>query len=159
MGGRKLQECFDVIAGTSTGAIIAFLLRMKGKTVGESEVMYDDLIGKIFVAPKFQNLRTAVTTAGYDEGHFNRVLREVLGEEGMIESRGREGGIVMAICSVMTVNPGKVREDEAERSGRKSIIPLSHIINNLTLVASLLSAVPVQELRVPSRGFQQVRRH
>ena len=49
MASRPLYQCFDLIFGTSTGAIIAALLCI-GKTVDEIEALYRDHVVKVMAA-------------------------------------------------------------------------------------------------------------
>jgi hypothetical protein len=47
LDGVEAADCFDLVVGTSTGAIIAFLVGLKRDTSTRAVDRYDDLIGKI----------------------------------------------------------------------------------------------------------------
>lgn len=46
--GCEVHEMFDIIGGTSTGAIIANALGVLKKPIEEVEELYSELIGKVF---------------------------------------------------------------------------------------------------------------
>ncbi len=73
----RLGHYFDLIAGTSTGAIIAAGLA-KGMTVAQIEEKYLDLTNTIFDAGWF---RWGVARAKYDASKVEGALKEVLGAE------------------------------------------------------------------------------
>ena len=83
----QVADCFDIIGGTSTGAIIGFLIGLKRIPTDEAAVMYDSLISRIFVKPKFSTIKTAVTTAQYSSRPFQKILLDILGEGSMASSR------------------------------------------------------------------------
>jgi patatin-like phospholipase/acyl hydrolase len=49
LGGVEVCDAFDMIAGTSTGAIIAFLVGLRRESSEQARKRYDALIKKIFV--------------------------------------------------------------------------------------------------------------
>jgi patatin-like phospholipase/acyl hydrolase len=54
MGGEEVCDTFDIIAGTSTGAIIAFLVGLRRETVREANDRYDVLVERIFGKTAFK---------------------------------------------------------------------------------------------------------
>ena len=106
MGGIEVADSFDIIAGTSTGAIIAFLVGLRRETSGQAKKRYDKLISRIFVKSALSGPMMVFTTAAYDERHFNEVMEEVLGDTSMLESRADPAvPLVFCISSKMSSNP------------------------------------------------------
>jgi len=106
MGGIEVADSFDIIAGTSTGAIIAFLVGLRRETSGQAKKRYDKLISRIFVKSALSGPMMVFTTAAYDERHFNKVMEEVLGDTSMLESRSDPSvPLVFCISSKMSSNP------------------------------------------------------
>lgn len=109
MGGIEVADTFDIIAGTSTGAIIAFLVGLRRETSEKAKDRYDKLIRRIFVKSATSLPMLVFTTASYDERHFNQVMQEVLGDTSMLESRADPSvPLVFAISSKMSSNPIKI---------------------------------------------------
>ena len=70
LGGVEAADCFDLIVGTSTGAIIAFLVALKKDSSEQAVDRYDELIGKIFTKSALSTPLLLFTTASYDESPF-----------------------------------------------------------------------------------------
>jgi hypothetical protein len=105
MGGEEVCDTFDIIAGTSTGAIIAFLVGLRRETVRQANDRYDILVEKIFGKSAFK-LSTLFTTASYSELPFVEILYEILGDSIMLDSRADPAvPLVFAVSSVMTSTP------------------------------------------------------
>lgn len=105
MGGEEVCDTFDIIAGTSTGAIIAFLVGLRRETVREANDRYDVLVERIFGKTAFK-LSTLFTTATYSELPFVEVLYDILGDSIMLDSRADPAvPLVFAVSSVMTSTP------------------------------------------------------
>ena len=64
--GCEIHEFVDVVGGTSTEAIIAASVAIAHKTVEEVEVLYRDLIGKIFARHPVNRPKLLLTRAHYD---------------------------------------------------------------------------------------------
>lgn len=77
-GGAEFRLCqyFDLIAGTSTGAIIAAALA-KGLRVEEVQTLYRDLARRVFQKSLF---RQGLLRAKYSAGALTSVLKDVFGE-------------------------------------------------------------------------------
>jgi predicted acylesterase/phospholipase RssA len=92
-GDRNMRLCnyFDLIAGTSTGAIIAAGLS-KGMTVKEIEGHYRNLGDKIF---KRSFWRQGVVLEKYDADAVAKALGEVLGTKMMKDTEFRTGLLVV----------------------------------------------------------------
>ena len=87
MKGIEVCDAFDMIVGTSTGAIIAFLVGLRRESAADARIRYDTLIRRIFVKSLLKPIMLATTTASYDEANLLEVLDEVLHDDGMLDSR------------------------------------------------------------------------
>lgn len=109
MGGVEACEAFDIIAGTSTGAIIAFLVGLRKETSGQAKERYDALIKRIFVKSAWSSPLMLFTTASYDEQPFMQILSEILGDKTMLDSRADPTvPRVFAVTSKMSSTPTHV---------------------------------------------------
>lgn len=91
MDGVEVCDAFDMIVGTSTGAIVAFLVGLRRESAAEARIRYDVLIKRIFVKSMLQPVMLATTTASYDESNLMNVLEEILRDDGMLDSRANPG--------------------------------------------------------------------
>ncbi len=109
LGGVEVADCFDFVVGTSTGAIIAFLVGMKRETSEEAIKRYDVLIPTIFTKTALSTPLLLFTTATYDESPFMNVLSEILQDETMLDSRADPAvPYVFAVTSKMSSTPTHV---------------------------------------------------
>jgi len=106
LGGMEVADCFDLVVGTSTGAIIAFLVGLNRETSEKAVERYDVLIRKIFTKSAFSTPMLLFTTATYDESIFMNVLTDILGDNSMLDSRANPAvPFVFAVTSKMSSNP------------------------------------------------------
>ena len=109
MGGREVCDTFDIICGTSTGAILAFIVGLRRETTKQASERYDSLIQRIFVKTALSTPLMMFTTAGYDDGPFMSVLKKVLGDQTMLDSRYDPAvPMVFAVTSIMSSTPTHV---------------------------------------------------
>jgi hypothetical protein len=87
LDGVEVCDAFDMIAGTSTGAIIAFLVGLRRESNEKARKRYDALIEKIFIKSSLATPMLLFTTASYSEVPFKQVMMEILGENSMLDSR------------------------------------------------------------------------
>jgi predicted acylesterase/phospholipase RssA len=87
----RLSDYFDLIAGTSTGAIIAASLAM-GWTVGDLTRMYLELGDKVF---QKSYLRQGIFRAKYDDGELKKLLRGVYGADTTLGSEKLLTGLLV----------------------------------------------------------------
>jgi hypothetical protein len=109
--GEGLEVCdsFDLLAGTSTGAIISFLVGLRQETSLEAVERYNQLIRQIFVKSSFSAPLMLFTTATYDESPFMDILCNILGDDSMLDSRADPAvPLVVAVTSKMSSTPTHV---------------------------------------------------
>mmetsp|Transcript_1393 Transcript_1393/g.2638 ORF Transcript_1393/g.2638 Transcript_1393/m.2638 type:complete len:972 (+) Transcript_1393:218-3133(+) len=109
MDGVEVCDAFDMIVGTSTGAIVAFLVGLRRESAAEARVRYDILIKRIFVTSLLKPILLATTTASYDESHLMGVLSEILKDDGMLDSRANPAvPLITAVSSKMSSTPSQL---------------------------------------------------
>jgi predicted acylesterase/phospholipase RssA len=74
--GRRVHELFDVIAGTSTGGILAMGIQQRF-SLDELEALYLRLAAEVFRKPRLARAQMLLTGATYRAGAFERALREM----------------------------------------------------------------------------------
>jgi len=87
----RLSHYFDLIGGTSTGAIIASLLAL-GKSVREIQDLYRALANEVFRRSWF---RWGAIRHKFDEGALERALRSQLGEYTTLGSADMQTGLMV----------------------------------------------------------------
>ena len=127
--GAKPCDFFDLIAGTSTGALIAIMLARLGYTVSEAIKKYDELSPRIFsnVAPE-----TVWITSGtplVHEGHAEKAFREIgrVGNEDGLMGSGHNNRCKVLFPPHLVFNPVAyslhlqvLRDHRIGRSSRKT---------------------------------------
>lgn len=104
--GCPLHEMFDIICGTSTGAIIAGSLGIRRRPVEEVETLYRELIGKIFAKKLSSAPKMLLTRAYYDTDLFESILKREAGSLRLIDSSmDRDMNYVFFVSSVMNRRP------------------------------------------------------
>lgn len=109
MGGIEVADSFDIIVGTSTGGIIAFLVGLRRESSELAQERYDELIKKIFVKSALSSTMMLFTTATYDEEYFMDILSDILGDNIMLDSRADPAvPYVCCVASKMSSTPTHV---------------------------------------------------
>lgn len=104
--GCEIHEMFDVIGGTSTGAIVAASLGIAHKTVEDVEILYRKLIGKIFAKHPVNGPKMLLTRAYYDTRVLEAILKEECGTGVFIDSLAEENmNKVFVVSSIMSRSP------------------------------------------------------
>jgi predicted acylesterase/phospholipase RssA len=107
--GAEVADSFDLIAGTSTGGIISFLIGLLRETSVEAMDRYDALVRKIFVKSALSTPMLIFTTATYDESPYMDILSGILKDESMLDSRADPAvPLVFAVASKMSSTPTHV---------------------------------------------------
>ena len=99
--GKEPSDVFDLVVGTSTGAILALLLGTKHCSLATAEKMYELLLDRIFVKEELAGeARLLTRRARYDEKHIERVFDELLGDDELLGASGGNGPDValLALC-------------------------------------------------------------
>jgi patatin-like phospholipase/acyl hydrolase len=97
----RLSDYFDLIAGTSTGAIIAACLAL-GMSVGEVLEKYQKLGRNVFSRDWF---RQGVIRARYDKERLESALKTVFGSETTLGSDRLRTGLLVAAKRLDTGSP------------------------------------------------------
>jgi hypothetical protein len=106
MAGLQISDSFDFVIGTSTGAIIAFLVGLRRETSAQAVQRYNELVAKIFTKTALSTPLLLFTTATYEEAPFMDILSEILGDETMLDSRADPAvPYVFAVTSKMSSTP------------------------------------------------------
>lgn len=109
MGGVEVADSFDIITGTSTGGIIAFLIGLRRESSEDAVERYDALIKQIFVKSALSSTMMLFTTATYDEEYFMDILSDILGDNIMLDSRADPAvPYVCCVASKMSSTPTHV---------------------------------------------------
>ena len=88
----RLCDYFDLIGGTSTGAIIAACLA-KGDRVAEIQKMYQELAGAVFTKPRW---RFGILVPKYNSAQLSRVLKEHFGSMTLGSEKLLTGLVIVA---------------------------------------------------------------
>ncbi len=108
-GGVEICDAFDMIVGTSTGAIVGFLVGLRRESAADARIRYDTLIKRIFVTSMLKPIMLATTTASYDESNLMEVLEEILKDDGMLDSRANPAvPLIVAVSSKMSSTPSQL---------------------------------------------------
>jgi predicted acylesterase/phospholipase RssA len=92
----RLCHYFDLIAGTSTGSIIAALLA-QGNTVQKVIDLYLKLAGEVF-APRWWEFRYGLLRPRYQPEKLERFLQEILGSDCRIGDRDKLKTGLLVMC-------------------------------------------------------------
>lgn len=85
--GKEIHETFDLICGSSTGAILAFLLAVKRTSLDECTQLYRQLAKELFSVNTFIGTgKLFINHAYYDTVKFENILREALGEKRLVDT-------------------------------------------------------------------------
>lgn len=112
----RLCHYFDLIAGTSTGAIIAAMLA-KGMTVAEITGHYLTLGTEVFERSWF---RKGLVRARYDDKKLRQHLRDVLGKETLLGDESLRTGILLVTKRMDTGSPWPLGNNPRGRYFRAS---------------------------------------
>lgn len=112
--GKTIQELFDVVAGTSTGALLAFGIVFKKTEASEAEAMYRNLGKKLFPskgriakAKSLYNLVSNDNARYYDSNELENVLRNEFGDI-PVYGEGNPNPKLKTFCNATEVTLGNV---------------------------------------------------
>ncbi len=95
--GLPCHRLFDLVAGTSTGGIIAGLIAL-GKNAVEIETLYIKLVKQVFSRKSWAANRF-LNPPEYSKKHYRAILKEVVGDETTLENACAANGIDLMITS------------------------------------------------------------
>lgn len=119
-GSFRLADYYDLIGGTSSGAIIASTLASRGYTASDVKEIYQEIVPRVFKRPAF-------SSGGPDHPKFNgkrllKIMEEVLGGMTLGDERFNTGLAIIARrvdtdeTLIMHNHPnGKYYDDPADR--------------------------------------------
>jgi len=96
VAGIPCYELFDMVAGTSTGGIIAGLI-VKGKTAEQIEQLYEELINEVFHKRPIGN--RFINPPQYSKKKYRERLKDIAGYKVTLEDAGSEHDIDLMITS------------------------------------------------------------
>ena len=149
MKGVEVCDAFDMIVGTSTGAIVSFLVGLRRESAADARIRYDTLIKRIFVKSLLQPIMLATTTASYDEANLMEVLDDILHDEGMLDSRANPGGCTLSSRTYEFSFPITLT------SASNDVAPISYSTHSCGLIQNELdpyATVFTPELQLRRRG-------
>jgi uncharacterized protein len=133
--GRRIFELFDLIAGTSTGGILACAL-CAPEALPASEVvkLYEEEGPDIFDRSLFQRIRTAdgLLDEKYDDAALDRALERFLGHKRLAESKP---DLIVPVYDTALPGPYFFKTSKARENAAEHDFPLS-------VVARATSAAP-----------------
>lgn len=154
--GFRLAHYFDLIAGTSTGAIIAAALA-KGLTVDEIARHYMRIGKEVFKRHWF---RKGVVRARYDEDALVRRLKRVLGARTRIGDKDVQTGLLVVTKRLDTGSPWPLGNNPAGRYFRAKATdrwisnadyPLWKVVRASTAAPSFFDPEEITIARAPGR--------
>ncbi|KOO35354.1 calcium-independent phospholipase a2-gamma-like protein [Chrysochromulina tobinii] len=83
--GRRVHEMFDVVAGTSTGGILAAGIQER-LPIEEIEELYLELAAQIFKKPRLKGVQLALTGATYQASRLEALLKQTLAQLPKLEN-------------------------------------------------------------------------
>lgn len=83
VAGAPCHKWCDMVAGTSTGAIIAGLM-LKGKSASEIEELYKQLVSRVFTKRGVLSNRFANPPA-FDKKNYRKLLKDIIGNDTLKE--------------------------------------------------------------------------
>eukprot|EP00170_Pyropia_yezoensis_P006966 contig_28424_g6988 len=107
--GCEIHELFDVIGGTSTGAIVAASIGLAHRPVEDVETLYRDMIGKIFAKKPVNGPKMLITRAYYDTGVLEETLKRECGCGVFIDSAAEaDMNKVFVVSSLVSRSPNQL---------------------------------------------------
>jgi hypothetical protein len=87
--GAPCYDVFDMVSGTSTGAIIAGLIA-SGHTAAQIDALYETFVGQVFTKRSLLS-HQFVDPPKWSKGNYRRILKDVLGDVSLRQVCDRSG--------------------------------------------------------------------
>jgi calcium-independent phospholipase A2-gamma len=153
--GRKVHQLFDLVVGTSTGAILACMLGARGLGAEEALRLYRELGAAVFSQSRLQGARTLLASQSYyDAAALEETLRQHLGSTSL-DAALQADGLPLLACVATDVTGKRIGPhllcNYVHPPGRHSVLPATTSVPAVTaLLAS--SAAPGYFPPVEVRG-------
>jgi len=153
----RLSHYFDLIAGTSTGSIIAANLAL-GRSVDELIALYRRFATAVFTPSPW---RRGLLRHRYDKRALERVLRQELGEERRLDDPALQTGLLVVTKRMDSGSPWPIANNPRGsfftapgRAGwlANGALPLWSVVRASTAAPTFFAPEPV--LLAPARGGQ-----
>ena len=132
-----LSQCFDYVAGTSTGGIIAASVAV-GKTIAEIESLYFESAKEMF---KRRGLGKSVLLSLYKSEGLENKLKEVFGSETNLGSEKLETLLMLVMHNADTTSPWPISSNPRAKYNDES--PLSNLNFKLWQLVRASAAAPL----------------
>lgn len=130
-GNPQLRLCdyFDLIGGTSTGAILAATLAC-GMTVAQVQALYNELGPKVFMQPRF---RIPLVAPKFPSGPLRELLNERLGNYVTLDGKEVQTGLMIMTKRLDTGSPWPLHNHpDARYAAQDGALLLSEIVRAST---------------------------
>src|SRR5882672_4874926 len=87
--GAPCYEVFDMVAGTSTGAIIAGLIAA-GHTAAQIDELYETFVTKVFTKRSLLS-NQFIDPPAWSKANYRKILKDVLGNVSLRQASDRSG--------------------------------------------------------------------
>lgn len=102
VAGIPCYELFDMVAGTSTGGIIAGLIA-SSKTTDEIETLYIELVTKVFIKRSWTSNRF-LNPPLYDKKNYRSSLKKIIGDKTIEDACGKSNVDIMITSKDITAS-------------------------------------------------------
>ena len=133
----KLNQCFDYVAGTSTGGIIAACIAV-GKTVAEIEKMYFESAKEMF---KRRGFGKSILLSLYKSEGLENKLKEMFGSDTNLGSEKLGTLLMLVMHNADTTSPWPISSNPAAKYNDES--PLSNLNFKLWQLVRASAAAPL----------------
>ena len=110
LDGKQVYEVFDIICGTSTGAILAALFTLKRANLQQASKIYEMYLKKIFTRSKMASAKLMWSKVFYDDSTWEVILKSMCGTNTiMLDSIEATPDVkFFAVASQIHHNPAKI---------------------------------------------------
>src|SRR5919202_1020172 len=149
---RRIFELFDLIAGTSTGGILACALCAPDPLAASELVrLYDEEGPKIFHRSIFQRIRSAegLIDEKYDDAALDRALERFLGHKRLAETKP---DLIVPTYDTALPGPYFFKTSKARETPESDDFPLSVVAHSTSAAPTYFEPVEVDERALVDGG-------